>query len=156
MLFVGLMLTEKGPKVLEYNARFGDPETQVVLPRMKSDMIEVMLACVDGTLDKTPLEFNDNAAMCVVLASKGYPEHYEKGFPITVKDGFDGKEYILFHAGTKKADGKVVTNGGRVLGATAVGKDLREARDKAYKAASWVEFENKYNRTDLCRTILGD
>ncbi len=156
ILFVGLMLTEKGPKVLEYNARFGDPETQVVLPRMKSDMIEVMLSCVDGTLDKTELEFDDNAALCVVMASNGYPEHYEKGFPVTVDEGFDNENTILFHAGTKFDGDKVVTNGGRVLGAVALGRNLREARDKAYAAAELVHFANKYNRTDLCRSILGD
>ena len=129
VIFFGLMLTADGPKVLEYNARFGDPETQVVLPRMKNDLLEVMEACTDGTLDKIELEFEDNAAVCVVLASDGYPVKYEKGFEIKGLDAFKGKDdYFCFHAGSKFADGKIVTNGGRVLGVTAKGNDLKEAR----------------------------
>ena len=154
VIFFGLMLTEDGPKVLEYNARFGDPETQVVLPRMKNDLLEVMEACTDGTLDKIELEFEDNAAVCVVLASDGYPVKYEKGFEIKGLDAFKDKDdYFCFHAGSKFADGKIVTNGGRVLGVTAKGSDLKEARKKAYEATEWVSFENKYMRHDIGKAI---
>ena len=154
-IFFGLMLTEDGPKVLEYNARFGDPEAQVVLPRMKNDIIDVMEACVDGKLDTIDLQFEDNAAVCVVLASDGYPVSYEKGFPITGLEKFDGKDdYFCFHAGTKfDENGTIVTNGGRVLGITATGKDLKEARAKAYEATEWVDFANKYMRHDIGRAI---
>ncbi|MBP3489871.1 MAG: phosphoribosylamine--glycine ligase [Roseburia sp.] len=155
VIFFGLMLTEDGPKVLEYNARFGDPEAQVVLPRMKNDIIDVMEACVDGRLDTIDLQFEDNAAVCVVLASDGYPVAYEKGFPIKGLEKFDGKEdYFCFHAGTKfDEDGTIVTNGGRVLGVTATGKDLKEARAKAYEATEWVDFANKYMRHDIGKAI---
>ena len=155
VIFFGLMLTEEGPKVLEFNARFGDPETQVVLPRMKNDMIEVMEACVDGTLDAIDLQFEGNAAVCVVLASDGYPLAYEKGFPITGFENFEGKDdYYCFHAGTKFDDaGRIVTNGGRVLGITAVGDSLKEARTKAYQATEWVDFSNKYMRRDIGKAI---
>ena len=154
IIFFGLMLTPDGPKVLEYNARFGDPETQVVLPRMKSDLVEVFEACIDGTLDQVDLEFEDNAAVCVVLASDGYPLQYEKGFPIKGLDEFHKHEgYYCFHAGTKFADGNIVTNGGRVLGVTAKGKNLKEARANAYAATEWVTFENKYKRNDIGKAI---
>lgn len=155
IIFFGLMLTEQGPKVLEYNARFGDPETQVVLPRMKNDIVEVFEACVDGTLDKIELAFEDNAAVCVVLASDGYPVKYEKGFAIRGLEAFQGKEgRYAFHAGTKfGAHGDIVTNGGRVLGITALGRDLKEARANAYEAAEWVDFENKYMRHDIGKAI---
>lgn len=155
IIFFGLMLTEQGPRVLEYNARFGDPEAQVVLPRMKNDLLEVMEACVEGTLDKIELQFEDNAAVCVVLASEGYPVSYEKGFEIKGLDAFEKAEgYYCFHAGTKKSpDGKILTNGGRVLGITAKGADLKEARANAYKATQWVEFENKYMRKDIGKAI---
>ena len=154
IIFFGLMLTEKGPRVLEYNARFGDPEAQVVLPRMKNDIIEVMEACIDGTLDKVDLQFEDNAAVCVVLASDGYPVAYDKGLPIKGLENFDGKEgYYCFHAGTKQTEEGIVTNGGRVLGITAKGKDLREARANAYEATKWVEFANKYMRNDIGKAI---
>lgn len=154
ILFVGLILTENGPKVLEFNARFGDPEAQVVLPRMKNDMIDVMEACVDGKLADVELEFEDNAAVCVVLASDGYPEHYEKGKVISGLDAFDGKEgYYVFHAGTKLTDAGIVTNGGRVLGVTAKGTDLLDARKNAYEATKWVAFENKYMRNDIGHAI---
>lgn len=150
VLFVGLMLTEDGPKVLEYNARFGDPEAQVVLPRMKTDIIDVFEACIDGTLDKIDLEFEDNAAVCVILASDGYPEKYEKGLKITGLENFDGRDgYYCFHAGTKQTGDGIVTNGGRVLGVTAKGKDLSEARKNAYAATQWVNFANKYCRKDI-------
>lgn len=155
IIFFGIMLTEEGPKVLEYNARFGDPEAQVVLPRMKNDMIDVMEACVNGTLDQVDLQFEDNAAVCVVLASDGYPVAYEKGFEITGLERFEGKEdYYCFHAGTKlDDDGKIVTNGGRVLGITATGSNLKEAREKAYYATEWVQFANKYMRHDIGKAI---
>lgn len=154
VIFFGLMLTENGPKVLEYNARFGDPETQVVLPRMKNDIVDIFEACIDGTLDKIKLEFEENAAVCVVLASDGYPEHYEKGYEIKGLETFRGKEgYYVFHAGSKMKDGKVVTNGGRVLGVTAKGENLVEARKNAYKATKWIEFENKYMRNDIGKAI---
>lgn len=154
VIFFGLMLTEDGPKVLEYNARFGDPEAQVVLPRMKNDMIDVMEACVDGRLDEIDLQFEENAAVCVVLASDGYPVSYEKGFPITGLDAFDGRDdYYCFHAGTACKDGQIVTNGGRVLGVTAKGSDLKEARKKAYEAVEWVKFDNKYMRHDIGKAI---
>ena len=155
VIFFGLMLTEDGPKVLEYNARFGDPEAQVVLPRMKNDIIDVMEACVDGTLDTIDLQFEDNACVCVVLASDGYPVKYEKGFKITGFEKFDGKEdYYCYHAGTKfDDDGNIVTNGGRVLGITATGATLKEARAKAYEATEWVQFDNKYMRHDIGKAI---
>ncbi|MBE5879812.1 MAG: phosphoribosylamine--glycine ligase [Lachnospiraceae bacterium] len=154
VIFFGLMLTPDGPRVLEYNARFGDPETQVVLPRMKNDIIEVMEACVDGTLDQVTLEFEDNAAVCVVLASDGYPLAYEKGFEIKGLDAFAGKDdYFCFHAGSKFAEEKVVTAGGRVLGITAKGDTLKEARTKAYAATEWVSFDNKYMRHDIGKAI---
>ena len=154
VIFFGLMLTPKGPRVLEYNARFGDPEAQVVLPRMKNDIIEVMEACVDGTLDQIDLQFEDNAAVCVVLASAGYPISYEKGFVINGLDRFEKEEgYYCFHAGTKLTEKGIVTNGGRVLGVTAKGKDLKEARANAYAATEWVSFENKYMRHDIGKAI---
>lgn len=154
VIFFGLMLTEKGPRVLEYNARFGDPEAQVVLPRMKNDIIEVIEACIDGTLDQVDLQFEDNAAVCVVLASQGYPVSYEKGFPIKGLENFDGREgYYCFHAGTKLTDQGIVTNGGRVLGVTATGATLKEARANAYEATKWVTFDNKYMRTDIGKAI---
>lgn len=155
VIFFGLMLTPKGPRVLEYNARFGDPEAQVVLCRMENDIMDVVDACIDGTLDKVDLKFEDNAAVCVVLASDGYPVSYEKGFPITGLENFKGKDdYYCFHAGTKfDAEGRVVTNGGRILGITAKGKDLKEARKKAYEATQWVSFENKYMRHDIGKAI---
>ncbi len=155
VIFFGLMLTADGPKVLEYNARFGDPETQVVLPRMQNDIVDVFEACIDGTLDQIDLRFDDNAAVCVVLASDGYPEHYRKGFEITGLDAFDGKEgYYVFHAGSKfDAEGRIVTNGGRVLGVTALGSTLKEARGNAYRAAEWVHFENRYMRHDIGKAI---
>lgn len=154
VIFFGLMLTEDGPKVLEYNARFGDPEAQVVLPRMKNDILEVMEACVEGRLHEMELQFEDNAAVCVVLASGGYPQAYEKGYPIEGLDAFAQKEdCYCFHAGTAQKDGKIVTNGGRVLGITAKGKDLRQARQKAYEATEWVDFQGKYMRHDIGRAI---
>ncbi|MCR5101912.1 MAG: phosphoribosylamine--glycine ligase [Butyrivibrio sp.] len=154
IIYFGLMLTQDGPKVLEYNARFGDPEAQVILPRQKTDIIDVMNACIDGTLDKIELEFEDNAAVCVVLASDGYPVSYEKGKLIKGLDKFDEADgYYCFHAGTKKTDDGIVTNGGRVLGVTAKGKTLKEAREQAYKATEWIQFDNKYMRHDIGKAI---
>ena len=155
VIFFGLMRTPKGPKVLEYNARFGDPEAQVVLPRLKNDIIDVFNACIDGTLDKIDLQFEDKACVCVILASDGYPLAYEKGKIITGLDNFKGKDgYYCFHAGTKFDDnGNIVTNGGRVLGITAKGDTLKEARANAYAATEWVDFENKYMRHDIGKAI---
>lgn len=155
VIFFGLMLTPEGPKVLEYNARFGDPEAQVVLCRMKNDLMDVVDACIDKTLDQIALEFEEDAAVCVVLASKGYPVSYEKGYVITGLEKFEGKEgYYCFHAGSKfDSEGRIVTNGGRVLGVTARGKTLQEARKKAYEATEWVSFDNKYMRHDIGKSI---
>ena len=154
VIFFGLMLTQDGPRVLEYNARFGDPEAQVVLPRMKNDMIDVVQACIDGTLDQIDLQFEDNAAVCVVLASEGYPVSYDKGFVIGGLERFEDVEgYYCFHAGTKQTEQGIVTNGGRVLGITAKGSDLKEARANAYRATEWVTFENKYMRNDIGKAI---
>ena len=154
VIFFGLMLTQDGPKVLEYNARFGDPEAQVVLPRMKNDMLEVVEACIDGRLDQMELEFENNAAVCVVLASEGYPVSYEKGFEITGLESFENKDgYYCFHAGTKSEDGKIVTNGGRVLGVTAKGETLQDARANAYEAARWVHSDHQYMRNDIGKAI---
>lgn len=154
VLFTGLMLTDKGVRVLEFNARFGDPEAQVVLPRMKNDIVDVFDACIDGRLDEVELEFEDNAAVCVVLASDGYPVSYEKGFEIKGLEQFGDKDgYYVFHAGTKLSEGKIVTNGGRVLGVTAKGDTLPEARANAYRATEWIDFENKYMRHDIGKAI---
>ena len=155
IIFFGLMLTPKGPRVLEYNARFGDPEAQVVLPRLENDILDVVDACIDGKLDEIDLKFSDKAAVCVVLASDGYPVKYEKGFPIEGLENFKGKDdAFCFHAGTKFDEaGRIVTNGGRVLGITALGNDLKEARKKAYEATEWVTFENKYMRHDIGKAI---
>lgn len=155
IIFFGLMLTPKGPRVLEYNARFGDPEAQVVLPRMKNDIIDVIEACIDGRLDEIDLQFEDNAAVCVVLASDGYPVKYEKGLEIRGLENFADKDgYYCFHAGTKlDENGKFVTNGGRVLGITAKGADLKQARENAYEATKWIDFDNKYMRNDIGKAI---
>ena len=156
VIFFGLMLTPDGPKVLEYNARFGDPEAQVVLPRLENDIVDVFEACIDGTLDQVDLKFdNDRATVCVILASDGYPIEYKKGFPIEGPEKFKGKDdYYVFHSGTKfNENGQIVTNGGRVLGVTATGKDLKEARKKAYEATEWISFENKYMRHDIGKAI---
>ena len=155
VIFFGLILTEDGPKVLEYNARFGDPEAQVVLPRMENDLIDVVNACIDGTLDKVDLRFKEDACVCVVLASDGYPLAYEKGLPVRGLEKFEGQDrYFVFHAGTAfNGKGEIVTNGGRVLGVTALGRDLKEARANAYEAVEWVDFDNKYFRHDIGKAI---
>lgn len=147
VLYFGLMLTSDGVKVVEYNARFGDPETQVVLPRLKTDLADIFNAVVDGTLDKLNIEWSDEACVCVVMASGGYPENYEKGKAITIGD-LD-KDILLFHAGTKLQDGKLVTSGGRVLGVTALGKDINEAREKAYANVEKISFDGAFYRKDI-------
>ncbi len=156
VIFFGLMLTEDGPKVLEYNCRFGDPEAQVVLPRLENDIIDVFEACIDGTLDQIELKFDDSkATVCIMLASDGYPVSYEKGFVIEGLENFDDRDDIyIFHSGTKFDDeGRIVTNGGRVLGVTATAGSLREARSKAYEAVELVNFGNKYFRHDIGHSI---
>lgn len=145
-LYFGLMLTEKGPKVIEYNCRFGDPETQVVLPLLKTDLLEVMQATTFGTLKDINVEFDNGSACCVIVASKGYPEKYEKGFEITFADGVESNVYV---AGAKLENGKLLTNGGRVLGVTAVGSNLKEAIEKAYELTKKVNFQNQYYRKDI-------
>lgn len=156
IIFFGLMLTPDGPKVLEYNARFGDPEAQVVLPRLENDIVDVFEACIDGKLDEVDLKFDNNrATVCVILASDGYPLAYEKGFVIEGLEKFENNEgYYVFHSGTKfNENGQFITNGGRVLGVTANGATLKEARANAYKATEWVQFANKYMRTDIGKAI---
>ena len=156
IIFFGLMLTPDGPKVLEYNARFGDPEAQVVLPRLENDIVEVFEACIDGKLNEVDLKFDNNrATVCVILASDGYPLAYEKGFVIEGLEKFENNEgYYVFHSGTKfNENGQFITNGGRVLGVTANGATLKEARANAYKATEWVQFANKYMRTDIGKAI---
>ena len=148
VLYFGLMITEDGVKVLEYNARFGDPETQVVLPLLKSDLLDIFDACIDGTLAETEIEWEDGACVCVILASGGYPQSYRKGLPITV--GELEKGVVLYHAGTSfDADGNLITSGGRVLGVTAKGADIAEAREKAYRNVSRISFEGMHYRTDI-------
>ena len=151
VLYFGLMLTPKGPRVLEYNTRFGDPETQVVLPLMKTDLLTVMRAVTEERLADCPVEFSDGAAACVIMASRGYPGAYEKGFPITIPEQLDAE---LFMAGVKRQDGRLVTSGGRVLGVTAVAEDLPTALKKAYAAVSQIRFENAYYRRDVGRRAL--
>ena len=150
-LYFGLMLTPNGPKVIEYNCRFGDPETQVVLPLLKSDLLTIMQATTNGTLAQTPVEFSSGAACCVVLASQGYPTHYEKGFPITMTEEAAAHTYV---AGAKEDNGRLVTSGGRVLGVTAVAEDLPKAVAEAYRLAQGVTFENAYCRRDIGQRAL--
>ncbi|MBP1586772.1 MAG: phosphoribosylamine--glycine ligase [Clostridia bacterium] len=150
-LYFGLMITPKGPKVIEYNCRFGDPETQVVLPLLKSDLLGIMMACTNGTLADVPVVFDDKCAACVILASKGYPEKYDKGFPITFPEELSDN---IFVAGAALSEGRLVTSGGRVIAVTEVADTLREAVDKAYRDAGLVEFENKYFRRDIGQKAL--
>ncbi len=150
ILYFGLMVTAEEIKVLEYNARFGDPETQVVLPRLQGDLLEIMEACVDGRLHECPMQWTEDAAVCVILASGGYPESYQKGYPIIGLEQLRNKENIfVFHAGTAQKDGVLVTNGGRVLGITAVGKDLEQAIHAAYAGVEAVSFEQVHYRKDI-------
>ena len=150
-LYFGLMLTKDGPKVIEYNCRFGDPETQVVLPLLESDLLTVMQACTNGTLEKTPVEFSDKSACCVVTASAGYPESYAKGYPITMTDEAKAHTYV---AGAKLEGDRLVTSGGRVTGTTAVADTLEEAIRQAYCIADGVVFENAYRRSDIGQRAL--
>lgn len=154
VLFAGLMISPDGkPKTIEFNARFGDPETQVVLPRLKSDLLEIFLAAVNGTLDKVEIEWSHEAAVCVVLASGGYPASYPKGLPISGLDA--AGDALVFHAGTAKNEaGEWVTNGGRVLGVVGLGRDIAEAREKAYAAAERITFEGKHQRSDIAAKAL--
>ena len=147
VLYFGLMMTADGVKVIEYNCRFGDPETQVVLPRLKTDLVDIMQAVIDERLDEIEIEWEDNAAVCVVMASGGYPVSYKKGYEITGLDGVDG--VTVFHAGTAVKDGKIVTSGGRVLGVTALGANIDEARDKAYAAVGKISFKDEFHRSDI-------
>lgn len=150
VLYFGLMITPKGPKVVEYNCRFGDPETQVVLPLLKTDLFTIMKACHDGTLADVDIEWSDGAAACVIEASGGYPVKYEKGFEITGLDENGQHEGVyVYHSGTKKENGKYYTNGGRVLGITGTGKDLKEALEKAYKGVKEITFDKMHYRTDI-------
>lgn len=149
IIYFGLMMTNDGPKVVEYNARFGDPEAQVVLPRLDTDLLDIIEACIDGTLDKMDIKWKDNSAICVVLASEGYPGSYEKGKLIVGLDKIDKDTTIVFHAGTKKDGDKFVTNGGRVLGVTSIADTIEEARDIAYSEVAKVNFAGKQFRTDI-------
>jgi len=150
VLYFGLMLTEDGPKVLEYNARFGDPETQVVLPRLKTDLVDIFEAVIDERLDKIGIEWDDSACVCVIMASGGYPGHYRKGYEITGLESIgEDTDIMVFHAGTKKENGRFLTNGGRVLGVTALGADINSARDKAYRAVSQIHFTDAHYRKDI-------
>jgi len=155
VLYAGLMLTEGKPKVLEFNARFGDPETQAVIPRLKSDIVPVMQACIDGTLDKVQLEWAEGPAVCVVMASGGYPAKYEKGKVISGLKAAGAMENVMvFHAGTARKGDDVVTNGGRVLGVTALGDDIEDAIKNAYEAVDKISFENAYFRRDIGHRAL--
>ena len=147
VLYFGLMITKKGAKVLEYNARFGDPETQVVLPRLKTDLYEIFDAIIDTRLSDIDIQWTDDACVCVILASGGYPESYKKGVPITI--GKLPKDIVLYHAGTAFKDGQLVTSGGRVIGVTAKGKDIEEARKKAYDAIKNIHFDGMFYRHDI-------
>ncbi|MFQ6099127.1 MAG: phosphoribosylamine--glycine ligase, partial [Armatimonadota bacterium] len=155
VLYGGLMLTDEGPRVLEYNCRFGDPETQVVLPRLKSDLVELLVACVEGRLDEVTAEWRSEACVCVVMASDGYPGAYEKGKAISgIQEAVALGDVEVFHAGTALQDGKLVTNGGRVLGVTALGESFQAAIDRAYAAVNCIHFEGCYFRRDIARRAL--
>ena len=150
IIYFGLMYTKNGMKVIEYNARFGDPETQVILPRLKTDLLDIMLACTNGTLNNINIEWYDNSAVCVILASGGYPVSYTKGYEITGLEKIsEKKNMIVFHAGTEKKEGKIVTSGGRVLGITGIGNNIDEAIKTAYKGVEIVNFNQKHFRTDI-------
>ncbi len=154
-LYAGCILTEQGPKLLEYNCRFGDPETQVVLPRLDGDLVEILQATVEGRLDEVDIQWTQDRCVCVVLASGGYPRSYETGKPISGLAQVASREGVMiFHAGTARQDGQLVTNGGRVLGVTALGESYRIARERAYQAAAIIDFENKYHRTDIAQRAV--
>jgi phosphoribosylamine--glycine ligase len=154
VLFAGLMITKDGPKTIEFNARFGDPETQVVLPRLETDLLEIFLASLNGTLHEIEMKWSNESAVCVVLASGGYPGSYPKGLPIEGLDGVDAHNALVFHAGTANRDGQIVTNGGRVLGIVGRGSDIAKARANAYAAADRITFHGKQNRTDIAAKAL--
>ena len=155
LLFPGLMITRDGPKVLEFNCRFGDPETQALLPRLKNDLVDLLEATMDGTLAQQNLTWDDRAAVCVVMASAGYPDSYEKGKEISGLDEFaNAEDLIVFHAGTRAENGKTLTSGGRVLGVTALGSDVRAAREKAYDAVARISFEGAHFRRDIAAKAL--
>ena len=154
VLFAGLMMTKDGPKTIEFNARFGDPETQVVLPRLQTDLLDIFLASINGRLNEIEITWSDEAAVCVVLASGGYPGSYPKGLPIIGLEDVSEEDALVFHAGTASKDGRTVTNGGRVLGIVGRGAGIAEARAKAYAAANRIDFEGKINRTDIAMKAL--
>lgn len=153
-LYFGLMLTENGPKVIEYNCRFGDPETQVVLPLLKTDLLDIMIATENECLDSVNVEFSNGSACCVVIASGGYPQKYNTGYEIKIDEASIADNISIFHAGTKLVDGKTVTSSGRVLGVTAVADSLKEAIDDAYKACSYINFTVCYYRKDIGKRAL--
>ncbi|WP_336776154.1 phosphoribosylamine--glycine ligase [Paenibacillus sp. MMO-58] len=154
VLFAGLMITKDGPKTIEFNARMGDPETQVVLPRLKTELVDVVLASLNGRLDQLELEWSDEAAVCVIVASEGYPASYPKGREITGLDAAEAQGALVFHAGTAEKDGKIVTSGGRVLGVVGRGRDIAEARARAYEAVSVIHFDGMHSRTDIAAKAL--
>lgn len=154
VMFAGLMLTDSGPKAIEFNARFGDPEAQVVLPRLETDLVDIILASLNGRLGDIDIRWRDEAAVCVILASAGYPGDYAKGLPIEGLEEAE-REALVFHAGTAERDGRIVTDGGRVLGVVGRGADIREARERAYAAADKIRFEGKHCRTDIAARALG-
>jgi phosphoribosylamine--glycine ligase len=154
VLFAGLMITKDGPKTIEFNARFGDPEAQVVLPLLETDLLDILLASINGSLDKIDITWSDETAVCVVLASEGYPGSYSKGHPIEGLEQIEEKEALVFHAGTANLDGQIVTNGGRVLGIVGRGSDIVSARANAYEAADRITFQGKMNRTDIAAKAL--
>ena len=150
ILYAGLMMTKKGPMVLEFNVRFGDPETQAILPRLKSDLVDIMMACVDGTLEKKEVKWERSSCISVVCASKGYPDEYEKNKEIFgLREAGKIKDVIIFHAGTKAESGKILTHGGRVLGVTSLGKDIKSAKANVYKAINCIKFEGMQYRKDI-------
>ncbi len=156
ILYAGLMMTASGPMVLEYNVRFGDPECQPLMARLASDLVDIMKSCVGGTLDPAQVRFHPETSCCVVMAAKGYPQSYPKGMTITGIEAAEEIETVtVFQAGTKLKDGQIVTTGGRILGVTALGADLGEARDRAYRAVERINFENSYYRTDIANKGLG-
>jgi len=155
VLYAGLVLTKEGPKVLEFNARFGDPETQVVLPRLKTDLVDILNAVIDGSLHKINIEWEDNAAVCVVAASGGYPGKYQKGKVISGLERLENmKGIIVFHAGTKFQDGKIITSGGRVLGITSWDNTISKAKEKAYEGVEKIYFEDMYYRKDIAAKAI--
>ena len=153
-LYAGLMIVNGEPKVVEFNARFGDPETQVVLPLLESDLVDIMLACIEGTLDTQKIEWSNDSAVCIVLASGGYPQSYKKGFEIDGINKAKALDTLIIHAGTAKVDDKSVTSGGRVLGVVARAENIRAAVDKAYKGVKVIHFDNMHFRNDIAHRAL--